>query len=52
MLASVPTRGAWTVYSHIGDVFAYLCALGLILLTGWAFAHRTHPAAAGQPQTA
>ncbi|HUK70500.1 MAG TPA: nitrilase-related carbon-nitrogen hydrolase [Streptosporangiaceae bacterium] len=52
MLAAVPTRRTWTLYSRIGDVFAYLCALGLIVLAGWAFAHRTHPLTAGRPQTA
>ena len=36
MLASIPTRGVVTIYSRIGDTFAYLCAIGLVLLTGWA----------------
>ena len=31
MLASVPTRGVRTIYSHIGDAFAYLCTIGLVL---------------------
>ena len=31
MLASVPTRGVSTIYSHIGDAFAYLCTIGLVL---------------------
>jgi apolipoprotein N-acyltransferase len=31
MLASVPTTGVSTIYSHIGDSFAYLCTLGLVL---------------------
>ena len=31
LLASVPTTGVWTLYSRIGDVFAYLCTLGLLL---------------------
>jgi apolipoprotein N-acyltransferase len=52
MLAAVPTHGTWTFYSHTGDWFAYLCALGLILLAGLAFAHRTHPATVGRPRTA
>jgi apolipoprotein N-acyltransferase len=52
MLAAVPARGTWTLYSHTGDVFAYLCALSLILLAGLAFAHRTHPAAVSHPRTA
>ena len=40
MLASIPTRGVATVYSRIGDAFAYLCAAGLVLLAGWAFLGR------------
>ena len=52
MLAAIPTRGTWTLYSHTGDWFAYLCVLGLILLAGLAFAHRTHPAPAPRPRTA
>ena len=31
MLASVPTTGVSTIYSRIGDAFAYLCTLGLLL---------------------
>ena len=31
MLASVPTRGVSTIYSRIGDAFAYLCTIGLVL---------------------
>ena len=31
MLASVPTNGVSTIYSRIGDAFAYLCTLGVVL---------------------
>ena len=31
MLANVPTQGVRTIYSHIGDAFAYLCTIGLLL---------------------
>ena len=31
MLASVPTHGVSTIYSRIGDAFAYLCTLGVLL---------------------
>jgi len=31
LLADVPTHGVSTIYSHIGDAFAYLCTLGLVL---------------------
>ena len=40
MLASIPTRGVVTIYSRIGDTFAYLCAIGLVLLTGWALVRK------------
>jgi len=31
LLASVPSRGVSTIYSHVGDAFAYLCTVGLVL---------------------
>ena len=31
MLASVPTAGVRTIYSRIGDSFAYLCTIGVLL---------------------
>jgi len=31
MLGSVPTAGVSTIYSRIGDSFAYLCTIGLVL---------------------
>ena len=40
MLASIPTRGVVTIYSRIGDTFAYLCAIGFVLLTGWALVRK------------
>jgi apolipoprotein N-acyltransferase len=42
MMATVPTHGVVTIYSRIGDAFAYLCAVGLVLLAVWAFV-RKHP---------
>jgi apolipoprotein N-acyltransferase len=45
MLSSVPTRGTTTIYSLIGDLFAYLCAAGLALLIVWALI-RPRPAIA------
>jgi apolipoprotein N-acyltransferase len=32
LISQVPTRGVPTVYAKIGDVFAWLCALGLLAL--------------------
>lgn len=34
MVASVPTHGARTVYATIGDLFAWLCIVGLAALIG------------------
>jgi apolipoprotein N-acyltransferase len=43
MITSVPTRGVATIYSRIGDLFAYLCATGLVFLAAWAFFRRKQP---------
>jgi apolipoprotein N-acyltransferase len=40
LIGALPTRGVRTLYSRVGDAFAYLCALGLIVLTGVAFVRR------------
>ncbi|MFZ0245420.1 MAG: nitrilase-related carbon-nitrogen hydrolase [Candidatus Binatus sp.] len=42
MLATVPTHGVVTIYSRIGDLFAYFCVAGSIFLAIWAFV-RKHP---------
>jgi apolipoprotein N-acyltransferase len=34
MVAYVPTRGVRTIYSRIGDVFAWICAAGLVATIG------------------
>ncbi len=36
MVAYVPVRGVRTLYAAVGDVFAWLCVLGLVALTGMA----------------
>lgn len=40
MLASLPTHGVTTVYIRIGDTFAHLCVIGLILLMSQALFRR------------
>jgi apolipoprotein N-acyltransferase len=40
MIAAVPTRGVVTIYSRIGDAFAYFCAAGVIVLAGWALVRK------------
>jgi apolipoprotein N-acyltransferase len=44
MVASLPVRSTRTIYSVVGDLFAYLCVAGSIFLTGWAFFHRKQKA--------
>ena len=34
MVAYVPVHGVRTIYAAIGDLFAWLCIVGLIILTG------------------
>ena len=50
VLTTIPVHGVTTIYSRIGDLFAYLCAAGLIVLAGWAFFHRKQPATIAQRQ--
>src|SRR5712692_5432132 len=32
MIASVPVKGTWTMYAHVGDLFAWLCIAGMLFL--------------------
>jgi apolipoprotein N-acyltransferase len=52
MLASLPTHGVTTLYSQIGDAFAYLCAIGLILLASQAMLRRKQSVVITQRQPA
>ena len=36
MVAQVPTQGTRTIYSVIGDLFAWLCVAGFMVIVGWA----------------
>ncbi|MFZ0141137.1 MAG: nitrilase-related carbon-nitrogen hydrolase [Aeromicrobium sp.] len=40
LVTSVPIRGRETVYSVVGDAFAYACAAGLVVMSGWAVRRR------------
>ena len=40
LVGQIPARGVTTVYSRIGDAFAYLCGLGLLTLSTLAFLDR------------
>jgi apolipoprotein N-acyltransferase len=52
MLASLPVQGVKTVYSQIGDVFAYGCVAGLILLLAGTLFRREHAAVEAARQSA
>lgn len=36
MISYIPTKGVTTIYSKIGDVFAWLCIAGFVVFLGWA----------------
>ncbi|MER6943053.1 nitrilase-related carbon-nitrogen hydrolase [Nonomuraea sp. NPDC000554] len=40
MVVSVPTRGTWTVYGLVGDLFAWLCVTGVVGLAALAVFRR------------
>ncbi len=47
MVAYVPMHGVRTIYATIGDLFAWLCIIGLMALTGMAIIRgRKRPSAA------
>ncbi len=52
MVTALPIHAEKTIYSQIGDLFAYLGAAGLAFLAGWAFFQHRLPARALQHQTA
>ncbi|HEY3991936.1 MAG TPA: nitrilase-related carbon-nitrogen hydrolase [Ktedonobacteraceae bacterium] len=35
MIAFVPIQGVWTIYSVVGDLFAWLCIAGMFVLAGF-----------------
>lgn len=37
MISHVPVNGVTTIYSKIGDLFAWLCIAGFLILVGWGF---------------
>ncbi|MFQ5512271.1 MAG: hypothetical protein ACE5EO_10515 [Candidatus Krumholzibacteriia bacterium] len=39
MVAYVPTRGVRTIYSRVGDLFAWLCSAGLVAAVGLSRRH-------------
>jgi apolipoprotein N-acyltransferase len=51
MVADVPMHGVHTIYAAIGDTFAWLCVMVLVVLTGLAIlqSRRTAPASSSLP---
>jgi apolipoprotein N-acyltransferase len=51
MVAYVPRHGVRTIYATIGDLFAWLCIIGLLALTGLTImqSRKRRPAAAAAP---
>jgi len=49
MVAYVPTKGVKTIYSQIGDLFAWLCMAALIAAIGWVLVRRKAAKAPGKP---
>jgi apolipoprotein N-acyltransferase len=53
MVAYVPMHGVHTIYATIGDLFAWLCMIALVALTGLAIVqsrkHRSAAASAAPP---
>jgi apolipoprotein N-acyltransferase len=44
LIAQVPTRGVRTIYSHLGDWFAWVCVVSTFVLMGFAFREARKPA--------
>ena len=49
LVATLPIQKVTTIYSRIGDLFAYLCVAGLVFLTGRALIHRHSLIQLGRP---
>lgn len=52
MLTTIPIRGVTTIYSRIGDLFAYLCVAGVVYLVGQSLFRRKQSIATPQHQPA
>ena len=48
MISTIPTHGLRTIYSRMGDVFAYLCAGALVYFIGRAVLFRLRPEREGR----
>ncbi|MDH5525585.1 MAG: hypothetical protein OEY01_16585 [Desulfobulbaceae bacterium] len=37
MISCLPIKGVETIYSQIGDIFAWLCIAGFFIMSGWGY---------------
>jgi apolipoprotein N-acyltransferase len=37
LISCLPKKEISTLYSRIGDTFAWLCILGLLIIAGWSY---------------
>jgi apolipoprotein N-acyltransferase len=51
MVAYIPTKGVTTIYSRIGDLFAWLCIAGLVAAIGWVVVRRKSAQAPHKPSS-
>lgn len=48
IVAHLPNRGTWTIYAHVGDVFAWLTAITFLILCIWTlYGKRRQPSKEG-----
>jgi apolipoprotein N-acyltransferase len=40
MISDVPMKGVTTIYSRIGDLFAWLCSAGFVVIVAWTLLRR------------
>lgn len=40
LISDVPSKGVTTIYSLIGDLFAWLCSIGFVFVAVWTFLQR------------
>jgi apolipoprotein N-acyltransferase len=51
MVAYIPTKGVTTIYSRIGDLFAWLCIAGLVAAIAWVVVRRKSAQAPHKPSS-
>jgi apolipoprotein N-acyltransferase len=51
MIAYIPTEGVTTIYSRIGDLFAWLCMAGLVTVIAWVVVRRKAAKAPPKPSS-